>query len=593
MNNMAYRKAAASAALGLFLVATGCATREMKSTPFYEGADVYTGRVEDRINLWPLMYWREPACSIAWPLISFADDHFALRPLYSQYRQDGANGPYDEFNVLWPLCQIDSHDGTGRAFPFFWGNGTFVAFPEVWLTDSTTAVLPLVMNSSWSRGTFFPLVFWTRERGERAFTLFPLYSYSWTPENTTLWGACGLFGHVSPDTGRYAHWVFPFYYANRYGVLSIPWSRMESLDGFMLDAYLCGLGGRTLSDGEYRSSWAMPFYYHDREKLITPLFGRGTDSDWIMPLYYRDDHLLFTLPYASWDNPQTGGAGFLSLPLLTYASWETNSCRNSWFSLAGLVGATSNATGERRKHWMAPFYHSDAGRSFLSLPYGWTGGGTSCTNTWWATPLVGTSSGSTEGWWAFPFYSCEKDDAFDGLASLSGETALPDEIDIHRRVTAIDASSWLVLTDNSRSVTAMAGFGAETNNYSVTSRREIGNALIWWYEAKRRTLYGADDRLRKADWERVDSSLCLWLYDYLRMTDFVSGSESTRHRVLWKLFDLERCDGNVRLDAFPGFAYDSHDDGYVKASLLWRLFRYECTPASDAEVDLLFLPVWR
>ena len=39
-------------ALTLF---AGCATKEMKSTPFYEGTDVtYTGNPEDRINVWPV-----------------------------------------------------------------------------------------------------------------------------------------------------------------------------------------------------------------------------------------------------------------------------------------------------------------------------------------------------------------------------------------------------------------------------------------------------------------------------------------------------------------------------------------------------------
>ena len=32
---------------------SGCATSSMKSTPFYSGSErVYTGRVEDRVNLW-------------------------------------------------------------------------------------------------------------------------------------------------------------------------------------------------------------------------------------------------------------------------------------------------------------------------------------------------------------------------------------------------------------------------------------------------------------------------------------------------------------------------------------------------------------
>ena len=272
-------------AAGLAALLCGCATKEMRSTPFYEGDESsFTGRIEDRVNLWPLAYWREPVFSAAFSMLSFGDDHFALRPLYSQYRQGGRGGPYDEFNLAWPLCQADYRDDEYRVFPFFWGKDYFAMFPLVLLKKDTTAFLPLVVNDSWSRGTVFPLVFWTHERGERAFTLFPLYSYSKTPERMWLWGACGLFGNYRPDTGEYAHWALPFYYANRKGVFSIPWSRTDSLDGTAVEAYLCGLGGRTLADGAYSSSWAVPFYYHDEEKLITPLLGKSADSDWVMPL---------------------------------------------------------------------------------------------------------------------------------------------------------------------------------------------------------------------------------------------------------------------------------------------------------------------
>ena len=39
------------------LLLVGCKTKEMKSTPFYEGIDVtYTGNPEDRVNIWPVAY---------------------------------------------------------------------------------------------------------------------------------------------------------------------------------------------------------------------------------------------------------------------------------------------------------------------------------------------------------------------------------------------------------------------------------------------------------------------------------------------------------------------------------------------------------
>ena len=44
---------------------------------------------------------------------------------------------------------------------------------------------------------------------------------------------------------------------------------------------------------------------------------------------------------------------------------------------------------------------------------------------------------------------------------------------------------------------------------------------------------------------------------------------------------------------FPGFTYDTKTNGYVKTSLLWRLFRYENDPEKDRKIDFLFVPVWR
>ena len=572
----------------------GCKTKEMKSTPFYEGDEsAYTGRVEDRVNLWPLVYWREPACSVLWPVGSFGDDQFALRPLYSQYRQGGRGSPYDEFNFLWPLCQADTASGDYRVFPFFWGEGYFAAFPEVYIGDDATVVLPLAMIEDGSKGTFFPLVFWSHKRGERAFTLFPLYSYLKTPERMRLWGVCGLFGNYRPDTGEYAHWALPFYYANRKGVFSIPWSRAESFDGDVADAYLCGLGGWMLEGGEYHSSWAIPFYYHESGKLITPLFGWGAESDWIMPFYYRDSNSFFTLPYASWSDPETGGKGFLSAPLLTWATWSTNSCRSSWGTLGGLVGANSNATGERRSHWTFPLYHSDAGRSFTSLLYGWAGGGTSQTNTWWATPLVGTSSGDSNGWWAFPLCHSYKDAGFDGLYPLPSEKMLSPDIAERNSFFASDGVTALFMLRYGRTVSGSCGYGMASNRYDIVSSRSRGSWLLSGRKWKRQAKYDMETRRKLSDNESDEATILEFLYRYSRHTNLMTGRSVTRHNVLWKLWDWEEKNGGVRLDVFPFFTYDARSDGYSKTSFLWRFFRYERDPAGGTAVDFLFIPVWR
>ena len=83
------------------------------------------------------------------------------------------------------------------------------------------------------------------------------------------------------------------------------------------------------------------------------------------------------------------------------------------------------------------------------------------------------------------------------------------------------------------------------------------------------------------------------LYNGEHRSDRIKDTSYTSHRVLWKLWDWEEENGDVSLDVFPGFTYDSKKNGYSKTSFLWRLFRYENDPEKGKKVDLLFIPVWR
>ena len=96
------------------------------------------------------------------------------------------------------------------------------------------------------------------------------------------------------------------------------------------------------------------------------------------------------------------------------------------------------------------------------------------------------------------------------------------------------------------------------------------------------------------DRETCEVSMLVWLYRHKREADLMTGKAERRHNVLWKLWDWAEQDGHVSLDVFPGFTYDSKPDGYRKTSFLWRFFRYESDPKTDAtSVDFLFIPVWR
>ena len=89
MKMNSFRLGIVLALICMALFFAGCKTEQMKSTPFYQGDDItYTGKQEDRLNLWPVAYWREPVGSVLWPIVSFTDEHFAFRPIYSRYKEE-------------------------------------------------------------------------------------------------------------------------------------------------------------------------------------------------------------------------------------------------------------------------------------------------------------------------------------------------------------------------------------------------------------------------------------------------------------------------------------------------------------------------
>lgn len=613
---------------GALAACAGCATKEMKSTPFYTGSEVtYTGRVEDRVNLWPLAYYREPVGSIAWPVLSFSDDQFAVRPLYSQYRQTGAEGAYDEFNVLWPIAQADLRHRDYRIFPLLWGDDYFVLFPEFWWDRRSVGLLPFAMDRDLDWMTVFP-VFWADFTGPRRFnTLFPLYWYSTdtderssgsTRSSTCFWMGAGLAGFEAENGEVTNHWCLPAYAKTQKGFYSIPYTH-TSEGAHETTKFLLGLAGTTATNGAYKASWCAPLYYHDKDELVTPLYGKtatadwllpvyyrgpnvfvtpfygksedvswllplywsdaenlfsplycqrknsegevacafvppllstyshsaaegdawrvllglggydkhpdGTTASWLAPLYYADDDMFITplfgktktsdwfLPLyyrdpedlyvlglygqhadASWlmplyyknddvfvtplfgktktsdwilplyyrdgdsfVTPLGGGTAdshwilplyykegetFLSLPycrqkrggtvehlvppLLSGWTLRADGTLKDAAALFGMAGWEQNERGETVKDWIFPLYGREKDEWFASLVYGYTGGGTSQTNTWWATPLVGTRDGQTTGGWVFPILNVEKGADYPKLAALMKNDKLPD-----------------------------------------------------------------------------------------------------------------------------------------------------------------------
>ena len=105
--------------------------------------------------------------------------------------------------------------------------------------------------------------------------------------------------------------------------------------------------------------------------------------------------------------------------------------------------------------------------------------------------------------------------------------------------------------------------------------------------------FDASTRGKIADQETAESSFLIFLYNHKRTKDLIAKNECKRHTVLWRLWHWEEENGDVALDVFPGFTYDSKTNGYSKTSFLWRFFRYENDPTDGKKIDLLFIPIWR
>lgn len=745
------------AAVGLSLLG-GCSMKEFSSTPFYEGNTVkYTGAVEDRVNLWPVAYWREPVGSVAWPLVSFGSDHFALRPLYSQYKKSG-KGEYDEYNVLWPIAQFDTDDKDYRIFPFFWGSDYskdpyFCLFPAVWYNDEFAGVFPFFWSTDKSSGGFcvFPF-FWAETISYRDglwHTLFPLYYYESyeakddSPSTSKFWTLCGLAGYNRRGGEFRDHRFWPLYHWERGNFYSIPYARHQS-GGTVKNRILLGFAGRdSNTNGEYMASWVFPLYYHnknkeeflsplygsakdsswllplyyrdskkfitpiygktqnanwaiplyykdneklitalggwnkdmhwfmplyykDKDSFITPLYGRDGDNEWLLPLYIRDKTKFSTVLFSKWNDEKKGEKGFFSLPILSGANWSTNSAKSCWYALAGLAGSKTDATGKDNSQWAFPVFFRDKDKGFYSLPYSWNGGGTSQTNRYFACGLAGTRSGKTEGswlfpvfdykknksftsalyswdgggtsqtnsyyalslagkrsgretgWWLFPFYNKEKDAAYDKEYAYLDMDKLPEEIKIWdavntnwtwnakkecREIKSIEPikkgtyfysynnADLCLVSDNDRNVSGSVPWKGK--EYKITYKHDQGNRLAYRYEGERKVTFDINTRRKISDVEEGESSLFFFLYNASHKRDRMTNRSYASRKVLLKLWDWEEKNGDVSLDVFPGFTYDSKTNGYAKTSFLWRFFRYESDPKEGTSVDFLFIPLWR
>lgn len=546
------------------LCLVGCGTVYMKATPFYTGEyGAAQGPAEKRVNLWPVLYYREPALSILWPLMEVTDDHKALHPLVSVYKLDQEE---HQWNFLWPFAQFDFDTDHHRVFPVFWGDEYFVAFPEVWWFEKSKGVFPVFW---WDSGfTVFPLAWYERDR---RFNVFPLWLHSKSADGRDTWALWPIVRvkrkenergfHVWPLIGAYEEDDDDSSYNFAMWPLCHAWR--EGNDSLVLTPLWC-------SGVKDDSEWNLlfPVYYAstnpsaDEERLLTPLLGRMRSGDrtrWILT------------------------------PILSSAAWGEDE-KDIW--MLGPVVHCQWGGENVQQHVIPLYYYNRNNKLFLSPLVSWHEGG----NRRFVNLLTLLAQ-----------YSARRDGGrtFRLLPPLTGVSWGGK----HRRV-----GGWLFSCRVSQ-------YGDDEKAGNKAYYVWLAPSIYWEQDfGERKWSKNPDGTRWDGDWRRNgffplwhyqshgdaaakrryrDFSLLGLLYDYrLRQgrpakDDPERTEDYVRARVLWRLFHYERIDEDKSVDVFPAMTWDSKADGYRQFSFIWRLFRIERTEDGAHNLDFLFIPLRR
>ena len=601
------------AASGLAFL-TGCKSAQMKTTPFYEGHDVvYTGKPEDRVNLWPFAYWREPVGSVLWPMLSFSDDHFAFRPLYSRYGT--------ESNFLWPLGKYDSKTGDGRLFPLAWGDDYFDVLPVLWNHGDRHMLFPLAYYNENSYLAVFPILWWNI--AEDDVMLFPVFRHSKKKDWLfPLYYHDEDFTFVTPLAGvdrRYdSWWIMPLvYWDNDEVATPLWWQTFDGTTGgpksWMLPPLLTG-GGVNKSGASY---------------FFSPLGGYNDKENGMFPLWYKNPNGFYTLPYCR--SEDRGRVTTFVPPLMSwYESSKDGSSKTRL--LMGTYGHDVEASGSTSQDWLFPLYSYDG--DFKTLLFGRKTGAQSA-DYWWLTPLVGTTTGETTGLWVAPLVSWSSDSKVARLEKMMDSSRLDASIVGKMRKSVKrdkngSRTNEVFMVENQRggeklqfglgmvgckrtihldggqndahcglwqgsSVKKKAGkrwCQGEKKTVSFYEKAEFGFRLLFGGERQRVVNFDYDTKKKVFDGE-VDESDSLYGLLWSSRKEKFGGRSDAKQSLFWRLYHRDEKDGNATTDIFPFITYDERKDGYTKTSFLWRFFRYEDDPKTGTSLDLFFIPFKR
>lgn len=582
----------------------------------------------------------------------------SIFPLYG-YSSCG----YDGDTTFWTMCGLGGYRCVGGTEPTHW------LFPLYW-TDSVDFIsIPYMRGCKDGKiNDFLFLGLFGRtlasEGNMTAHWMLPLYGKTESGLVAFLLGTAG-YNHHDDYT---ASWCMPLYFADNKGLFLsplwchhidpqgeidrwvLPWllSGGFSKDGVKKNVYLFNAAGTMSTERGYSASWCMPFYFKDNEGLfVTPLCGRNKTAHWFIPLWYGDEQSFSSLLWCNRTSDDGLSDYWTIPPLLSGGSTKADGSHEAGF-LLGLGGATWGGAQNKRSSWAFPLYYEDNNGRFITPLFGknktdnWTfplyyydgvngdlatilyGRDTrgDFVTRWWATPLVGTYSGSKTGGWLFPLFNRKKDNSYDADLKRLDSPTIPEDItfsyqvhswtnDLTQEVSIYTnvvesvqvwshiRGSFLLGSDHDRRVRGRVlkpfcgqDRGAD-HTYELSATSKHGN-LLFFNRATERSV-GYDIHTRQKTYERLSSqttALCGLLYDnsYRILSD---GHSSVHTSILGKLWERKEEYGRVTVDAFPAFSYEKKSDGSTMTSFLWRFYRYGVDMEKGITLDLFFIPICR
>lgn len=328
------------AALAPTLLLAGCSRAAMKSAPLWD-ADYHkaNGPAENRVNLWPAFYYRDPAMSILWPLISVTDEGSAFVPFYEhdkpkdelrlgtmhQFLPPAAifAGKEDYTRVL--NCIRDRKDDSFIVLPIYFQNfkePKLLIIPALY-RDKDVFWTPLYMQSNDLTGVLGPLFNVSKNGSTKTYNMpYPLAGVKTGEDTSGFWmlpavyyGRTGKTSHLNlggvlldmqqneksweamyaallggaarKENGDGHNYLLPLWIAwregEKNGFLSLPYSHTQDRDGSFTAAGFNAWVESKGKDGTYQSVfWPLFHRYENAERaghMVLPLYAFTRDKD--------------------------------------------------------------------------------------------------------------------------------------------------------------------------------------------------------------------------------------------------------------------------------------------------------------------------